>query len=669
LKKILLFIFFSAQCIAQSEKSACITLSKINAAIKEFHFKPKPINDSLSAYVFNNFIRDLDIGNDLFVESEINYLKKHKFRIDDYILNKNCSFFQDFYLTYQKAATRHNKLISNIVNEDFPLSSSDILQFYTKSKPHQKTENDLKNIFKKRILFDILKDISETSKNKDSIIKEFTNISKISKQKVFDDYSCQANRFNITFEDFTTQFFNIYCNYFDPHSNYFTTKEKSDFLSSLSADNYSYGLVFSVNDDKKITISELTPGGPAYFSEKIEIGDEIIKIRAKEEVLINCNNYSKIEKILGSNDIKSVYFTFRKKNGTLFTVNLTKQIMKDYQNSIYSFILERDSQKTAYIKIPSFYSTQENGKSNMSDDFKKELYKIKEDSISGLIIDLENNGGGSMQEAIKLCGFFINSLYIGQELGKNKQRSIIGNEKYKSIYSGPIIILINGFSASASEFFANTMQDYNLAVIVGSKSFGKATYQQILPLAETDQEFVKLTMGKFYRITGKSNQNDGLIPDIEIPNLFENQMPGENDYKTAFKNDKIEGIVDTSNFPKNEKQKQVIIKYKTEIKSNNKYQTILSTRNKFNVFYKNPLPPIALNFNSVFETLKIYNSKWKEIENFSKTEYPFTISNTNYDKILLDSNSNLKAINKKQLNNLKKSFTVYESIKIMGDLK
>ena len=672
MKKIILFLllFLTKDAIAQSEKEACVTLSKINNLIKEFHYKPKPVNDSLSGYVFNTFLKTLDDRNILFIESDINTLKKDKYKLDDYINSSNCDFLNDFYSTYKKAVDRYVATINIIKKEPFALSSQEIIRFYNKNTPYLKNEIEFKKVNKKRILFDILKEITQVSKNKDSLVKVFSAVSETYKQKVFDDYLCNASAYTISQEDFNTKFFNDFCTYFDPHTQYFTTNEKTEFLSSLSSDNYTYGITFSIKQKNDISVVEIVPGSSAYFSEKIAHDDQLLKIKSKEnEYVVNCNNFEKIEKTLNANDVKTCSFTFRKKGGEVYTVKLTKQIMKDYQNSVFSYILERDNQKTGYIKIPSFYAISENGKTNVSDDVNKEIFKLKEDKISGLIIDLENNGGGSMEEAIKLCGLFINTLYLGQGVDRSNNTEIIGNQKSKTIYTGPIVILINGFSASASEFFTNAMQDYNLAVVVGTKSLGKATFQQILPLENEKDKFVKVTMGKFYRITGKSNQYNGIKPDIEIPNFFDDQMPKENSYKTAFKNDKVEGIVDTSNFPRNEKQKQTVLTYTQKSKTNSEFQKILALKTKFNQFYTNPFPAVMLQFDTVYNQLTDLNKRWNEIDDFNKIEYSFGISNTSYDSRNIKIDANLESVNKTQMKDLKTKFRIFEAIKIMGDLK
>ncbi len=666
---LILFLLLSKEIIAQPETVACKTISKINGLIAEYHFKPKPVNDSLSVYVFSNFLKTIDSRNELFLESEINGLKKHKYKIDDNIRHLNCGFLNEFYSVYQKAVNRHIAIIKILKKENFPLSSSEIIRFSKNEGPYFKTEADLKKYNKKRILFGVLNEISESSSNKDSLQTIFSSISETSKQKIFEDYTCQATNYILTVEEFYNLFYNVFCSYFDPHTMFFSANEKSDFLSTISSDNFTLGLIFSVNDKNNIEIADIIPGSPGYFSDRLELGDKIVEIKSKQEkYLVNCTNFEKIEKILSSSEYKEVSLTMKKKSGEVYTANLYKQVMKDYQNSVYSYILERENQKTGYIKIPSFYSTLENGKTNVSDDVAKEITKLKQDKITGLIIDLENNGGGSMEESVKLCGLFMSAPFLAQIVTRTHQKEIVHNQKTKSSFTGPMIILINGFSASASEFFASAMQDYNLALVIGSKSLGKATIQEIVPLKDDNDKFLKITIGKFYRVTGKSNQYKGIIPDIEIPSIFDDQIPKEKDFSSAFKNDKIESIVETNKYPMNEKQKEAILQYIQKSKTNLELQKNISLKASFNQFYAQSIT-IPLQFNSVFDQTKKITKQWKEIETFIKQDYPFFITNTSNEIQRIQASSYLKSVNTTQIKNLKTNFRVFESIKIMGNLK
>ncbi len=667
-------IFFIAAALpllsfGQSEANPCVSVSKINALIQQSHYRPKPVDDSLSVYVYNTFLKKLDEDNRLFTQVEINKLSKHKLQIDDYIRNENCDFLDEFYKTYTLVVQRYSKLIEAIKKEPFPLSSKETIQFSKKAFPYMKDEAELKNLYKKRMLFQTLREISETSKNKDSLVANFDNLSKISKEKIFENFTCKSNSFQMTREEFNSKFFSAVCSYFDPHTDYFSESDKSSFLSGVSADNLTFGMEISMNDKDEMVVEHIIPGSSAYYSKKIDEGDQIIKVKYKdEEYSIACSSSQKIENIFTSNDYKTVDFTLKKKSGELYTVKLTKKVMKDYENNVYSYILQKDNKKVGYIRIPSFYAKFENGKSNVSDDVIREIYKLQEDKIEGLIIDLQNNGGGSMEEAIKLTGAFIDVGPVAVMNDKRGQTQTLKDPNRGLVYTGPMVVLINGFSASASEFFTNAMQDYNRAIVIGAKSYGKASMQRIFPLSyDNPHEFVKLTIEEFYRITGKTNQTIGITPDVLIPILFDNQMPRESENKTALKNDTIEGASRFTLFS-NPLKLQAIENSKKRLSLNKDAKSIADMNVKIDALYEGPLTPIPLDFNSVFTEVNKMNSVWKDIKSLSEKEYPITVKPNSVDIEYQEFDDYLKSSNTEKIKALKSNFAATEAVNIINDL-
>lgn len=653
----------------QTDKTFCETLQSINTLIQQEHYNAKKVDDSLSVYVFNTFLDKLDENNSIFIASDIDFLKKHQYKIDDYITTNNCEFINDFYTIYKIAVNRLNLVIESIKNEPFPYSINDKLSFSKKKLPYLTSEKDLKYLYKKSILFLTLKDVALTSTNKDSLVKVFNTTVNAAKIKTLDKYSCKSNKLNISQNDFYTQFFSVFCSYFDPHTDFFTKTDKSTFLSSVSADNLTFGMDVSLNDDDEIIVNQILPGSDAYFSKKIEVEDQILKIKyQKEEFSIACSNIKKINEIFSSNDYKNVEFTLRKKSGQLYSVNLTKKVMKDYQNNVFSYILEKDNHKTGYIKIPSFYSTFENGKTNVSDDVVKEIFKLKNDKIDNLIIDLENNGGGSMEEAIKLCGQFIDVGPLSILNDKLNKKEIIKDYNRGTLYNGKMAVIINGFSASASEFFANAMQDYNRAIVVGSKSMGKASMQRIVPLKNNNDGFVKLTIEKFYRITGKSNQTIGVTPDIIIENLFEKQMPSEKDYPTALKNDTISMNLKYTKIPLSERDIIAIENSKNRIKVNPNVLKIQNLNKKVNQLYDD-FAPINLNFDDIFKEVHKTNDLWDELKDFGNIQYPFEVKNNTVDIDSFKYDEYLKKQNIDKIEIIKNNINIQESIDLLIDLK
>ena len=654
--------------LSQKKKNPCETLASINVLIQENHYRPKPIDDSLSVYVFKTFLSRLDEENRLFIAPEINELKKHEYQIDDYINAYDCTFLHDFYTAYSKSITRYSAIIASLKKEDFPFSSDEKVVFSRKVFPYAADENELKRSYKKRILFNVLREVAELSTNKDSLVANFDALATSNKNKVFEKYECKTESYQMTEDEFNAVFYSVFCSYFDPHTEYFSESDKSEFYATVSSDNLTFGLYVSMSEKDEMTVDDIIPGSSAYSSDKINVGDQLLKIKYKdEEFEIACASMKKIDEIISSKDYKAAIFTFRKKSGEIYSVRLAKKILKDYQNNVFSFKLKKDNATFGYLKIPSFYSTFENGKSSITNDVVKEIDKLEEDKIDGLIIDVENNGGGSMEEAVQLSGLFINDGPLAIMNNNKNNKQIIDDSIIGTLYNGPIVIMINGFSASASEFFTNAMQDYNRAIIIGNKSLGKATMQRIFPLNSNKDEFLKLTLEKFYRITGKSNQYNGITPDVEIPLLFDKQMPRESSNDTALKNDEIRGIL-KYNYIENSIYDDAIVASKKRVADSTDALEIESINTKINPLYDQDLPPVILQFNYVFDNVNSINSLWKEIKKETEKVYPITVELNAVDIKAEKKDDFMKTNTSERIKNIMQNFHILEATNILYDV-
>ncbi len=283
------------------------------------------------------------------------------------------------------------------------------------------------------------------------------------------------------------------------------------------------------------------------------------------------------------------------------------------------------------------------------------------------MIDLQNNGGGSIQEAIKLAGMFIDIGPLSVLVDSKSQQTILKDYNRGSVYNGPIVVLINGNSASASEFFAAALQDYNRAMIIGSTSLGKASMQAILPLEENNKEdFVKITIEKFYRITGKSHQIQGIIPDIALPVLFDSITPRENSYKTALKNDAIITKARFSPLLRNYFP-QLLELSQTRVKANIRFNEINTANEQINAFYNNPKKPTRLVFKDVFEDVHEIDSLWAKVKKIIETDSNFNLYNTSYDIENLKFDTFQQESNAYKIKNLKNSPYLEEAIAILND--
>ena len=659
--------------LGQNSAKTCELLSKINTLIQHEHYHPKPVDDSLSVFVFDTFMDGLDANRNLFTKIEYDKLSKHRLLLDNYILQNNCAFLNDFVSMYQIALERKKKTLEKIQSEVLDYDAKDTVKFSKKNFPFDLLATNVDKVWKKRIKYDILEDISKLSSNLDSLTQNFSKLEKISKVKILDTNLCKVNSIldgkkGIGY-DLQNDFLNIFCNYFDPHTNYFSLDAKTSFMSGLTTSGLSLGLNVSLNEKEEIVVEEIVPGGPAARTDKFEKDDVILKVSNKkgEDYLVSCASLEKIGQLIYSDSNEVIELTIQKKNGNILSVLLKKQMMKATSNVVSSFIVEKEI-KVGYINIPNFYSDFDGfSEQGCADDVAKEIIKLKQDNIQGLVIDLQDNGGGSMEEATKLAGMFIDYGPVSVLVNSKNKQAILKDYIRGSVYYGPIVILINGNSASASEFFTAAMQDYNRAIIVGSTSLGKASMQTILPLDENKQDFVKLTVEKFYRITGDSNQIKGVIPDIALPTLYDSIVSREISFKTALKYDAINSKARFNPFRKDYYPSIIKLSH-SRTENDTRFNEIILANQEINSMYKNPKKPLQVTFKAVFKDIHEIDSLWKKVKKIAKTETKCVISNNSYDSEQLQFDAFQQEINTYKIKDLKTSSCLEEAVAILHDI-
>lgn len=675
MKKIFAFalLFLPIAMAAQKHDKACDIFSKISSTLQTKHFKPKPIDDSLSVYVFNTIMENLDSDRVYFLQEDYDRLAKHKYLIDDYINNKDCSFFSDFITVYKSALERNRGYITELSAKSLFTGSNDTLFFSKKSFPYHKEPAKLKKFLRKKLIHSSLEDIAKQSKNKDSLKIHFDKLSKASQEKIAESFLCRTNSllnppagFD---ESIYNAFFTVFCSYYDPHSTYFSYNDKASFMSSISTENYSLGISVTKNDNEEIVVEDIVPGGPAYKTNKISKGDQILKLTAEgKDYTVNCSSLEAIGNIVLSDTYKTVGLTLRKNDGTVYTVQLEKTVMKAEDNSVYSFILEEGGNKTGYIKIPSFYTAADGSIKGCADDVAKEITKLKKDNIKGLILDLQYNGGGSMDEVIKLSGMFIDMGPLAIITDTRESFNTIKDYNRGTLYNGPLVVLVNSFSASASEFFAGIMQDYNRAIIAGSTTLGKATMQTIMPLDENNQQdFIKVTVDKFYRVTGKSSQYKGVEPDVQMPVFFEKLLPRESSMPTAMRNDSINHIVKYKALPKEAVGKAAQLS-KKRVDANPDFVMVKAINDKVNNLLLKDKKPLPLTFDAIFTDVHSMDDIWKDINAASEKEQKFGVSSTSFSSEIQKHDKYLKTLSEHKMKAVKNDPYIFESINIINDL-
>jgi carboxyl-terminal processing protease len=672
--KIISLVFFlcTFSLIAQSDTKTCVLLSKVNTLIQSKHIQPKPIDDSLSVFVFDSFIDALDPSRNILLKSEYESLSlKYRLNIDNLIQRNDCSFLPDIITVYKNGLLRNRAILEKMKTDTIGYNVKDTIRFYKKAFPFYLEDDQVETAWRKNIKYKILDDIVSQNTNLDSITAAFNTVESASKKLIIANEICKINVILQKESGFEENLFDNFCSYFDPHSAYFNVDTKSNFVASLSKEHLSMGMNVNLNDRNEIIIIKIDPDGPAFQTGGIKKGDQIIAVsNLKETLQVSCATLESISNMILSDTNKKIMLTLRRSSGKNFKVLVEKKLLKDEGNAVYSFIIVHKNRRYGYVKIPSFYTDFEgNSGKGCSKDAALEVLKLQKDSIQGVIIDLIDNGGGSMEEAIKLAGMFIDNGPISIIVDNKNEQSIIIDPYPGMIYKDPIVLLVNGNSASATEFFASALQDYNRALLMGSTTVGKATMQSIMPLEPNDNEnFVKVSINKFYRINGKSNQATGIIPNVVVPEIYEVLYPKECNNPTAFKNDSITSSIVYKQFIKNSAMAKIAKRSTDRIAANSYFDETKKLNKKIEDLVNTPKSPRPLTLTAVIKDQSEINAMWEEINAFDTKSNNLIIHNSNLNNYLLSINPSEKANNEFQLKNVKKNHYLNEAIAIINDL-
>jgi carboxyl-terminal processing protease len=671
MKKIsLVFLLTTSVLFSQNSDRTCEILNKINTLIQSEHIRPKPVDDSLSVFVFDHLINELDPSRNIFLKSEYDEMsRKYRYQLDDLILQNDCSFLTDITSQYQNNLIRTKTVLEKIQSETIDYTVKDTIRFYKKSFPFYLKKEELEKAWLKKLRYQILDDMVETSDKLDSIKVNFSAMESTAKKIILNNEICRINTLLETKISQEEKLYNFFCTYFDPHTAYFSDDSKSSFVASLSKEHLSLGMTVNLNEKNEIIIAEIDPNGPAYQTGQIKKGDQIVSISNQKDTLqVSCSSLESISTMILSEANKSITLTLKRNSGKNFDVFIEKQVMKDEENSVFSFMVGKDS-KIGYIKIPSFYADlDQNNRKGCSDDVAREVIKLERDNMKGLVIDLIDNGGGSMEEAIKLAGMFVDYGPISIVVDNKKNQTVV-NDPYKGmLYKGPIVVLVNSNTASASEFFSAIMQDYNRALLLGSTTLGKATMQTILPLDEDKTtDFLKITINKFYRVTGKSHQYIGVTPDVILPEFYENVYQKESDFPTAIKNDSLIPFLKYKPYVKRNLINQLAKSSRQRLADNEYFNNINKINVKIDQLANTPKAEIPVTLDAIFKQQKDINSLWLEINNFNKENNPLDVYNSTVNQFLLGVYPSEKTINQYQIDNLKTNPYLNEAVNIINE--
>ena len=563
-----LFIAFRSEGKNDNEDNPKSKYTKVlrNAGmlLEEGHYSPRKIDDDFSKIVLKKFTEDLDNEKSVFLKTDIASFKKYEDKIDDEIHGSELQSFFAINDVYTKRRDESFVIINEVLAKPFDFSKDETVQLDRDKLDFPKNEEERKDIWRKSLKYitlskfvELQEDREKNKGKKDFVVKADSTLEREARDQVrkrMERSMTTKKTHETTDENFST-FVNAITKNMDPHSDYFPPVDKRSFDESMSGSFYGIGAQLK-EDDGKIKIASLIEGMPAIRSNEVKVDDEIIKIGEGKAEPVDVTGYSvtdAVKLIRGAEKGSEVRLTIKKADGTIKVVSLLRDKINLEDTFAKSAVINGDH-KIGYIYLPEFYQDFQNPNGpRCSNDVAKEVEKLKAENVEGIIIDLRGNGGGSLSEVVKMAGLFIEEGPVCQVKSRDEAKPVVLRDRDKNIlYTGPLTVMVDETSASASEIFAAAIQDYKRGIIIGSTStYGKGTVQRNISLSPESENplfanrktedlgTIKLTLQKFYRINGGATQLKGVIPDLILPDRLEQFKFREKDDNAALPWDEI----------------------------------------------------------------------------------------------------------------------------------
>jgi carboxyl-terminal processing protease len=521
----------------------------ITSLLSRYHYKKFDLNDSLSKVIFDRYLDALDKGKNYFFSSDIKSFKKDEYNIDNFLLDGKLDFFYNVFNIYLERLDQRANYIDTLLNKEFDYSKKEDFQFDRDKADWAKDQNELNEVWRKRLKNDALTYKLEG--------KDWPFIQKTLRKR-YNNYAKYLNQYNS--EDVFQLAMNCFTEAIDPHTNYFSPEASDDFKIDMSLSLEGIGARLQ-SDDDYTKIVEVIPGGPAAKSKLLNVDDKIVGVAQGDSDFVDIIGWRITDavKLIRGPKGTTVRLQIIPAGSKLSVkpkeISLVRDKVKLEEQAAKSSIIDINDDgkpfKIGVINVPKFYNDfegQRNGDGNYKSttkDVKVLLDSLRDKKVDGIVIDLRNDGGGSLEEAIEMTGLFINYGPVVQIKNSNGSVDVEDDPDSGTVYNGPLAVLVNRFSASASEIFAAAIQDYGRGLILGEQTYGKGTVQNMIDLnrlaTKPGQKFgqVKLTIAKFYRINGGSTQNLGVTPDIKYPTYIDPKEFGESSEPSALPWDEI----------------------------------------------------------------------------------------------------------------------------------
>ena len=649
------------------------------------HFMVKDMNDDFSEQVYTSFIEGLDPSKRYFTQKDLKEFSKFKYEIDNQLLQDDVSFYNTVYNSFTKKIKNAKSYYGELLAQPFSFKKDETIDIDYDKVPFAKNENELINFWRKQLKLNVLSRVQNKLEKQDAkikkdakiITKSFKDLEKEARAEVLKNMNELYLRIEeLEHEDWFSTFLNSVVGAFDPHTTYMAPRTKERFDQDMSGKLEGIGARL-LKKGIYTEIFELVSGGPAWKQGELEAGDIILEVAQAEKKpldIVGMRLDDAIKFIKGKKGTE-VRLTVKKKlDGTTRIISIIRDVVELEETFVKSTIVEKEGKKYGLIDLPRFYiDFSDMNSRDSAKDMEKEIARLKSENVSGLLIDLRNNGGGSLKTAIEIAGLFITEGPVVQVKYRGQDPIVKNDENPIMQWDGAVVVLVNELSASASEIFAAAMQDYGRAVIIGgNQTYGKGTVQSVIPINnfypnyEKDLGAIKMTIQKFYRVNGGSTQIEGVYSDIAMPNKYSYMKFGERDLSGALIWDKVPQAkyTKTNSY---ENFSDVVNKSKNRIASNEKFNLINRyakwlKENQENTSY-------SLNFKAFSQESALLETASKKYTDAFKHQSKLNFKSPKYEFPLMEKDSVLLDKRTAWHKNLAKDIYVTEALNVLKDLK
>lgn len=671
----------------ETDDKDSLVIQLITYVLDQAHYLDKEIDDNFSEEVFDTFIENIDPYKRYFYASDYKDFSKYKFSIDDSFKNPDLTFFNLVHDRFINRISETKSIYKKILSTPFDFTKQEQFNLDIDEMEYVNNESELYDRWRRLLKIYVIENYHDEIKDdqrkfeKDSTFLIRSN-AEIEETVRLDLSQTMDESYRVLQEELQRQdWFSIYLNSFvsqyDPNTSYLDPDSRDRFDVDISGNYAGIGAMLRKKIDK-VEITEIISGGPAWRDNSLEKGDAILKVRQEDEdeaVSILGMRLSDAVKLIKGEKGTNVYLTVKKVDGSVSEISIKRDIVLLEETYIRSSIVSKSDLKYGVINIPKFYIDFDNQSNrDAAKDLRLEINRLKEEGVKGLVIDLRNNGGGSLKTVVDMAGMFIKNGPVVQVKYFDKEKQILSDRDRSILWTGPLVILVNEGSASASEILAAAMQDYKRAIVIGgNQTWGKGTVQVVFPLnrmvrgnTNGDLGALRYTTQKYYRINGGSVQLEGVKSDINVPYRYKYLDFGEKDSDNPMQWDEI-GKADYSTWQSNFDFNQAIEKSKVRMENNNYLKLVDENAKWIKSVRDNKI--VNLNYDDFKEEIEknsLETEKFKALDDYSMD---YTFNSLPYEINLISSDSVLGMKRERWHKSLSKDIYIEEALNVLSDLR